>query len=156
MLDTLTYKIICPHSHDEYERYFRFRWEQLRKPLKLPLGSERDSLDSQSFHCAAIHKQNSIIGVGSIQPAENQAMRIRYMAVIEKYQRMRIGSRIILKLLEYAQENGAATCWLNARANALEFYRQHGFEVIATMDTGLGIPHFRMQLKLETSTSAYK
>ena len=81
-MNTLNFTLASPKSADDFERFYLFRWQQLRQPLNLPLGSERDSLDTQSFHCMALYKQNSIIGVGTIQPTDSVAMRIRYMAVI--------------------------------------------------------------------------
>ena len=140
--------LTSPKSDSDFERYYQFRWEQLRKPLNLPLGSERDPLDEQSFHCVATNDKNSILGVGSIQPADNNAMRIRYMAVMEELQRLGIGSAIVSKLLDHASKNHVSRCWLNARSTAVAFYQQHGFEVVGEVETELAVPHFKMQTSL--------
>jgi ribosomal protein S18 acetylase RimI-like enzyme len=147
-LSSLGFILTSPKSDEELERYYQFRWEQLRKPLHLPLGSERDPLDAQSFHCVALVKYNSVIGVGSIQSSGNDAMRIRYMSVAADFRRLGIGSAIIKKLLEHAIENNSSKCWLNARSNAVRFYQQQGFEVVGKVKTDLALPHFKMQTSL--------
>ena len=147
-LNKLAFTLTFPKSHDDYKRYYQFRWEQLRKPLDLPFGSELDPLDEISFHCMAVINQDELVGIGSIQPAEIDSMRIRYMAVNKDFQRLGIGSAIINKLLEYAIENHATKCWLNARSNALEFYLRQGFKVVAEVETELEIPHFKMETLL--------
>ena len=35
-------------SQDEWDAYFRLRWECLREPWGQPLGSERDELEEQA------------------------------------------------------------------------------------------------------------
>ena len=147
-LNKLDFILISPESDDDFERYYQFRWQQLRKPLKFPLGSERDSLDINSFHCIALDNENSIIGVGSIQPVDNNAMRIRYMAVTAEFRRLGVGSLIIKKLLDHAIKRNSSKCWLNARLSAVEFYRQQGFEVLSKVETDLEVPHFKMEISL--------
>lgn len=55
----------------------------LRKPLSLPLGSEKD---------------------------ESESMRIRYIAVEQNYQRKGISSAIVQKLLSYAVKRNVSYC----------------------------------------------
>ena len=144
----MDFVLTSPKSDDDFERYFQFRWQHLRKPLNLPLGSERDILDTESFHCMALDNQHSVIAVGSIQPTNNDAMRIRYMAVSAEFRRLGIGSLIIKQLLDHAMKRNASTCWLNARSSAVEFYQQQGFVVLGKVDTDLKVPHFKMEASL--------
>lgn len=147
-LNKLDFILISPESDDDFERYYQFRWQQLRKPLKFPLGSERDQLDKQSFHCMAITDEDSIIAVGSIQPLENNIMRIRYMAVESRFQRLGIGTDIVKRLLAYAAEHQASSCWLNARSDAVIFYQKQGFKLIGEVETELAVPHLKMETSL--------
>lgn len=137
-----------PKTDNDFERYYEFRWQQLRQPLNLSVGSERDSLDIDSFHCMALDKRNSIIGVGSIQSCDSDAMRIRYMAVATEFRRLGVGSAIIKNLLDHATARNASICWLNARSSAMEFYRQQGFVVLGRVETDLQVPHFKMKISL--------
>ena len=147
-LNKIDFTLTSPKSDEDFERYYQFRWQQLRKPLKLPLGSERDLLDAESFHCMALDNQNSVIAVGSIQPTDSKAMRIRYMAVNAKFRRIGVGGLIINKLMDYAIERNSPTCWLNARSTAVDFYRRHGFVVLSEVGTDLKVPHFKMEASL--------
>jgi predicted GNAT family N-acyltransferase len=147
-LNKLDFILTSPKSYDDFERYYQFRWQQLRKPLKLPAGSERDPLDKQSFHCMVVAAENSIVAVGSIQPLESNIMRIRYMAVGSEFQRLGIGTDIVKCLLAYAVEHQACKCWLNARSNAVIFYQKQGFELIGEVETELAVPHFKMETSL--------
>jgi len=142
------YTLTSPVSQDDFEKLYQFRWEQLRKPLNFPQGSERDSLDNTSFHCMAVDENNTVIGAGSIQPCEVDIMRIRYMAVHEQYQRLGIGRSIVENLLTRARKQTITLCWLNARANAVAFYQALGFDVMSEVDAGIAIAHFRMEVKL--------
>ncbi len=148
-LNKLAFTLTSPKTNDDLKRYYQFRWEQLRKPLSLPLGSEQDPLDKVSFHSMAVINQHELIGIGTIQPDGIDSMRIRYMAVNREYQRLGVGSAIINMLLEYALENHATKCWLNARSNALEFYQRHGFKLVGEVETEIAIPHFKMETLLK-------
>jgi|TARA_B110000238_G_C16110769_1_gene432585 hypothetical protein len=66
----LGFILTSPKSENDFELYYRFRWQQLRQPLNLAEGSERDS-----FHCMALDNDNSIIGIGSIQSCDSGVMR---------------------------------------------------------------------------------
>lgn len=137
-----------PCSESEFAQYYEFRWQQLRKPLNLPRGSEQDEQELNSFHCSAFISEQTIIGVGRLSPEVNNQMRLRYMAVDEKYRHQGVGSLIVNNLLEYAVSNSIKLCWLNAREEALKFYQKNGFEVTERVQTNLPIPHYRMEIKL--------
>ena len=51
-----------PESKEEFEEYFDFRWESLRKPISLARGSEQDEFEDTAFHIAAFYSEK-IIGV---------------------------------------------------------------------------------------------
>lgn len=147
-MDRLDVVLATPESQNDFDRYYRFRWEQLRQPLNLPVGSERDQMDHLSYHCMALTRKNVIVGVGSIQPQENRLMRIRYMAVDSKYQRLGIGTKIVKDLLTYAVNHQAAKCWLNARTHAVKFYQRQGFEIMGEVETEISLHHFKMETSL--------
>ncbi len=140
-----------PSSHAEYEAYFQFRWQLLRRPLGLARGSERDEYENVSYHCTALDDNKKVIGVGRITPCTSNHMQIRYMAVSRAYRKIGIGSMILKELLHHAQEQGADRCWLNARVAAVAFYQKNGFEVVRKVDTHLAIAHFLMEIELNVS-----
>lgn len=145
------YTLCSPHSEEEFIRYYQFRWQQLRKPLNLSPGSEQDDCESQAYHRMAVTKDQTIIGVGRIHLDSLATAQIRFMAIDSKYQRRQIGSQLLIDLLQYAQTAGVKTCWLNARADACDFYQAHGFNIEHEIDSLLNIPHYRMQKSISLS-----
>ena len=141
-------KFISPKTADEFERYYHFRWQLLREPLNLPLGSEQDEHEAVSFHSLAINSEGDIVGVGRISPEHDQQMRIRYMAVASQYRSQGIGSLIVQKLLQYAETNEVAKCWLHARIGAVTFYEKNGFSVVKSIETDIAVPHMLMEINL--------
>ena len=144
MIDTL-YRITSPGSEAEFQRYYTFRWQQLRQPLDMPPGSERDNQEDGAFHCMAIDDNDQVIGIGRIHFDSKQTTRIRYMAIAESYQRQGIGTEILNNLLDYARNNDAQSCWLKAREDACQFYLNNGFSIVGEVDSELPIRHFRME-----------
>ena len=144
----MTYIYRSPLSEKEYQEYFTFRWEQLRKPLNFPLGTEKDDLEKSAIHIAA-YNDGSIIGVGRIHFESNRAARIRYMAVHEQFQNQMIGTTILNHLENHAMTNNIQICWLYAREDAINFYLKNGYVIKGKNESELSeIKHKRMEKQL--------
>ncbi len=104
----------------------------------------------------AVNGKNHIVGVGSIQPAENNAMRIRYMAVTQELRDLGIGSAIVKRLLAYALRHQVSRCWLYARSNAIGFYKKQQFTMLGEIDTELPVAHFKMEISFADGDDSYK
>ena len=115
-----------PTNEDEFQRYFLFRWEQLRKPWGQPIGSEQDEFESISHHVMAM-EEDLIIGVGRIHALDSQTAQIRYMAVDPAYQCRGIGASILHQLESQASTWQCHRILLHARENALSFYAANGY-----------------------------
>ena len=46
----MNYIIKSPETESEWERYFNFRWEKLRKPLGMPKDTMKDDKEEDSCH----------------------------------------------------------------------------------------------------------
>ena len=137
-----------PKSKKEFEDYFDFRWQTLRKPLNLLRGSEQDELEDTSFHIAAYEEQ-TLVGIGRLHTEINNMGRIRYMAVDPKYRGKGVGSSILRELEDIAQTNNLQACWLNAREDAIPFYLKNGYEIKGEANSELTIEHKRMEKVLD-------
>lgn len=137
-----------PETPPDWERYYDFRWRVLREPWNQPRGSERDALDSASFHAALWDGDLPVAG-GRLHfnsPAEAQ---VRYMAVDPNWQGKGLGARILSILEARATKNGAQRVVLNAREQAAPFYLRRGYRQIGSAGLLFGsIPHFRMEKTL--------
>ena len=122
-------KIIEASTPDELQRYYDLRWKILRAPWKQPRGSEQDELEQSSHHLMAVDSRQTVIGVGRLHFNNIREAQIRYMAVAITQQRKGIGTLLLNTLEQRAIELGAARIVLDARENALRFYRKQGYEM---------------------------
>ncbi|HEC87002.1 MAG TPA: N-acetyltransferase [Thermoplasmatales archaeon] len=138
---------ICePESSEDFRRYYFLRWKILRKPLNLPLGSERDDIEDKAIHLMVCEKDTIPIAVARLHFNSNEEAQIRYMAVDEKYQGKGIGTMLLKELERRARERRAKYVVLNARESAVNFYRKNGYVVVGKPFILLGtIYHLKMR-----------
>jgi hypothetical protein len=59
-------EIRSPKSKEEWKVYDDFRWEILRKPLKMSHIPLKDKLEDISYHFMAINVSNKILACGRV------------------------------------------------------------------------------------------
>ena len=144
----MNYTIKSPETESEWETYFNFRWEKLRKPLGMPKDTLKDDKEQDSCHLIALDSDEEVVGTGRLHFNSKQEGQIRYMAVNESIQRKGLGSSIVLELEMIAKKKGAKKMVLNARENALNFYLSLGYKEIEPYESDTGIPHTTMSKEL--------
>jgi len=142
------YFIKPPESKKEWQNYFIFRWELLRKPLGMSKESLEDDIEDSSYHLMGINDENDVIASGRVHFNNKKEAQIRFMAVKDSYKRKGIGSEIVIKLEDYATSKGAERMVLNARENALSFYLSLGYIEKGPYQSDTGIPHSKMEKNL--------
>jgi len=138
--------IIEPKTEEEFEKYFFLRWEILRKPWNHPYSPKGDDMEDQCIHALMLDENEEAIGVCRLQFNSAEEGQIRYMAVRENQQGRGLGGKIIQFMESKAIGKGAQYMILNARENAVEFYK--GQKYIVTEPSHLlwgAIPHFLMK-----------
>ena len=139
-------KVIEPSTADEYQRYYTLRWKILRAPWNQPRGSGQDELESSSSHFMAIDNRQIITGVGRLQFNTISEAQIRYMAIAIEQQRQGTGTLLLKALEDKAVELGAARIVLDAREQALGFYRKQGYKLEGPGHMLFNtIPHVKMR-----------
>jgi len=142
-------KVVEPKSIEEFESYFQLRWEILRKPWGQPKGSERDESDFVGFNRMVLNEKGHPIGVGMLLINSVQEAQIRFMAVSENCQGMKVGTQLMDCLESIACEHKCAHIILQSRENAVKFYEKNGFKVVEKSYLLFGeIQHFLMQKNL--------
>lgn len=125
------------------EMYYQ-RWLVLRAPLEMARGTEKDKYDDSAFHVVAICN-NQIIGSARLRELSESVGSIAYVAVIPEFQNQGIGTKLIERLIEKAQEEKKITrLRLMTRINALGFYKRLGFVEQGVAFNYLDIPHVFM------------
>ena len=144
----MNYTIKSPETESEWETYFNFRWEKLRKPLGMPKDTLKDDKEQDSCHLIAVDSDEEVVGTGRLHFNSKQEGQIRYMAVNESIQRKGLGSSIVLELEMMAKKKGAKRMVLNARENAVNFYLSLGYKELEPYESDTDIPHTTMSKEL--------
>ncbi len=113
------------------EQIIDLRYEVLRKPWNQTRQSATDDLEEITVN-AYIEKNGEIIACGRLQNNGNDIGQIRYMAVNPAFQGKGLGKLILAKLEDKAKDLQLNTIELQARENALEFYKSQGYSVKET------------------------
>jgi len=132
------YKIKAPETEKELEQYYQFRYEQLRKPLGKPPGSERDELEDVSIHRMMIDSSNNIVATGRLHFNGEKEGQIKQLAVDESCQKKGLGTKMLQELEKVAKEKGAEEMAIHGREDVLSFYLKNGYKVIKDSYIGAG------------------
>ena len=135
------YRVVTPQTAAELDAYYQLRWELLRKPFNLPVGSERDEYDSVAIHRLMLTEDGTPIAVGRLFVGGDEA-QIRFMALRPEYRGQGLGARMVEDL---ARDEKVKRLVMNARQEAVEFYRKCGFLEVGEGPVSFGrIPHRQM------------
>ena len=137
--------IKSPMSQDEWESYYRLRFTILRAPWNQPLGSEVLADESEAIHAMVI-EDDQIIGVARMHKSGENQGQVRCVAVAVEAQGKGVGEAIMLHLEGKAKEMGMQEIVLEARENAVPFYKSMGYVIEKESYLLFGeIQHYRMK-----------
>ncbi|EOW9308904.1 YiiD C-terminal domain-containing protein [Vibrio cholerae] len=122
------FKLITPTTDNQLNKYFHFRWQMLREPWRMPIGSERDEYDSMSHHRMIVDSRGYPMAIGRLYITPDCEGQICYMAVKANRRSKGMGSLILVALESLARQEGAKRLVCNAREDAIPFYAKNGFE----------------------------
>jgi len=137
-------------NEEDFRDYFHLRWKMLRAPWGQKLDSEKDDLEDQSIH-KMIVDNGKTIAVGRLHKSNQFVAQIRYMAVEDGHRGKGLGVGIIKALEHDALLQGVREIQLNAREDAVNFYKKLGY-----VDQGFShvlfddIKHFKMNKRLSS------
>ena len=75
------FKLITPTTENQLNKYYHFRWQMLREPWRMPVGSERDEYDGMSHHRMIVDGRGRPMAIGRLYITPDLEGQIRYMAV---------------------------------------------------------------------------
>ena len=140
--------IKSPITQDEWESYYRLRFTILRAPWNQPLGSEVLADESEAIHAMVI-EDDQIIGVARMHKSGENQGQVRCVAVAAEAQGKGIGKAVMLHLEEKAKDMGMQEIILEARENAVPFYKSIGYVIEKESYLLFGeIQHFRMKKEI--------
>lgn len=122
------YQVEICKSEKTLDAIVDLRFAVLRKLWNKPKETVTDDLEETSIN-AFIQFNETVIACGRLQNNGNGIGQIRYMAIDSAYQGQGLGKLIIKKLEEEAKKIGLKVIELQARENAVEFYKASGYTV---------------------------
>lgn len=128
---------------DEYNKSVILRDKILRKPLGLVFTEEFLADDKFQFHIGAFIN-NEIIGILILKPLNKNVMKMRQVAVSENFQKQGIGKKMVKFAEKFASDKGYKSFELNARNEAIKFYRSMNYKTIGNEFLEVGIKHQKM------------
>ncbi len=141
--------IKSPVTAAEFEAYFHLRWKVLRAPWNQPIGTERDDQENSSQHFMAVLPSGKIIATARLKEKEKGKAQLRYMAVDADYHNRGIGKQLLNHIEQAAIQSGYKSIFLQARENAVPFYRSCGYMIVEkTFLLYEEIQHYSMEKKL--------
>lgn len=140
-------KVKLLDSKEELEEALKIREEVFVKEQGVSVELEHDQYDQSAYHFI-IRTDKNIIGTCRLL-IENKVGKIGRMAILSKYRKQGLGSRLLDKVIEFSKDKALDALTLNAQLEAKGFYKKNGFEVIdekAFMEAG--IKHLKMNMDL--------
>ncbi|MFD1188033.1 GNAT family N-acetyltransferase [Pontibacter rugosus] len=142
-------KILEPATPEALEKYYHLRYQTLREPWGAPEGSERADDDATAIHAMLVDEAGEAVGVCRLHLNTPQEAQLRFMGVRADQQGKQLGNKLLLYLEDRARQLGAKTVTLQARENAVNFYRRNGYEILEKTYILFGtIQHYRMAKQL--------
>lgn len=114
---------------EDLQKIVQLRYLILRQPWQQPIESAKDELESQSFNALLENEQGEVMACGRLQINPNHVGQIRYMAVAENLQGKGYGNQILKFLETQAKQLNLTLLELQARENAVSFYKKNGYAI---------------------------
>ena len=123
------------------EDIFSVRRAVFVREQNIPEEIEFDGRDPACFHVLVHDKDGRPVATARL----DKTGRIGRMAVLVRYRRRGLGTRMLRALLDCGAEHGTTAFHLAAQIHAVEFYRKMGFEPYGDEFDEAGIPHVNMK-----------
>lgn len=144
------YSVKIASTNQQLNSILKLRYEVLRKPWSQTIDSATDQLEEKSINAFIQNNKGVFIACGRLQENENKIGQIRFMAVDQNYQGKGLGKLIITSLEEKAKELKLNKIQLQARENAVYFYKNNGYVMIEkTFLLWDQIQHFLMEKQID-------
>ena len=111
---------------------------------KVPAELEFDGLDHSATH-ALISIEGEYVGTGRLLNDGH----IGRIAILKASRNQKIGSKLVLSLIEEAKHQGYSRVYLGSQTHAIGFYQKLGFNTFGEEFMEAGIAHLSMEKTLK-------
>ena len=116
-------------NKNELDAIIQLRYKILRQPWNKPIETATDELEMESVNAFITNHSGEVIACGRLQNNGAGVGQIRYMAVAENFQGQGLGKLICHFLETKGAEMGLTNIELQARENAVGFYKSLGYSL---------------------------
>ena len=120
-------KVKFAHTPEDIEKILALRFKILREPWGQSKDSSSDGHENKAHNAFIEDETGNAIACGRLQINEGNTGQIRYMAVANGMQGKGLGKKILVGLEDKAKVLGIKKIELQARENALEFYKANNY-----------------------------
>lgn len=131
----------------DYYKAVDLRDRILRKPLGLVFTKEFLAQDTTD-HIIGLFDDDKIIAVLHLKPLDDETMKMRQVAVDSRFQRQRLGKKLVEYSEQFAKNMKYKTFILHARDSAVKFYKSMNYKIEGKQFEEVGIPHYKMRKDL--------
>jgi predicted GNAT family N-acyltransferase len=131
------------YNSNEYWKIVQIREIVLRIPLGLRFSLSEIQNESEEL-IFGIQVNNQWIGSCQYQIFNNEA-KMRQVAILDAYKRKGYGKKMVIQSMEILKQKSIQKIYCHARASAVPFYENLGFQTISDEFMEVNIPHFKMQ-----------
>jgi predicted GNAT family N-acyltransferase len=131
-------------SRQELEKAFAIRMRVFVKEQGVPEEIEMDRDDNRAFHLLAFEGKQAV-GTARVVMRHRSA-KIGRMAVLKRYRRRGIGTKLLKRAIATATKQGAQRIYLHAQVPVIDFYEALTFHCVGSVFKEAGIPHRKMVL----------
>jgi predicted GNAT family N-acyltransferase len=142
-------EVRAPQNEKEWLEYYSLRYRLLRESLGQELGSEKNEGDQNAIHFALFDNQQ-IMAIGRLDERDDKSMQARFVAVEKNNQGKGYGLKLMQAMEKKCIELNKPCMFLQARENAVEFYKKQGYTLIEKTHLLLGqVQHYSMEKVLD-------
>jgi N-acetylglutamate synthase-like GNAT family acetyltransferase len=123
------FKIRIAHTPEETQRIIDLRYKILRKPWNQSAETATDTLEPICINAYIENEKKEVVACGRLQENPDKVGQIRFMAVDDNQQGKGLGKIIVNALESEAKKLQLRSIELQARENAVEFYKSCGYTI---------------------------
>jgi predicted GNAT family N-acyltransferase len=135
---------IIEFATPEYDATISLRYEILRAPLGLEFTEDQLSEEYKDIHLAMYDASNNLVACLVLGTLPENTLKMRQVAVKTKHQKLGIGKALVEYSESYARHVSARKMVLNARKEAVPFYKKLNYHLEGKEFVEVGIPHYFM------------
>ena len=136
-------------TEKEIIEIIELRYKVLRQPWQQLKETATDNLELVSLNAYINDESGKVIACGRLQKNSDETGQIRFMAVDNFHQSKGLGNMIVSFLEDEGKKIGLKKIELQARENAVEFYKKAGYTIKEKTFLLWGIiQHFLMEKEI--------